>query len=65
MATLGLVQYLSPSIQFVLAVALFNEPFSLKRGIGFGFIWLGLAIYSAEGLWRYRRLQAQASTTPT
>jgi chloramphenicol-sensitive protein RarD len=65
MATLGLVQYLSPSIQFVLAVTLFNEPFSLKRGIGFGFIWLGLAIYSAEGLWRYRRQQTQASPAPT
>ena len=65
LATLGLVQYLSPSIQFVLAVTLFNEPFSLKRGIGFGFIWLGLAIYSAEGLWRYRRQQAQARPAPT
>lgn len=61
MATLGLVQYLSPSIQFVMAVALFNEPFTLTRGVGFGFIWLGLAVYSAEGLWRYRQTQAAAA----
>jgi len=51
MSTLGLLQYLAPSIQFVLGVWLFGEPFSGSRLLGFGLIWLALAIYSVEG-WR-------------
>ncbi|WP_088285981.1 EamA family transporter RarD [Ideonella sp. A 288] len=55
MATLGLLQYLGPSIQFVLGVWLYHEPFSAVRGVGFGLIWAALVLYSAEGLWRLRR----------
>ena len=64
MATLGLLQYLGPSIQFVLAIWLYHEPFSPTRGVGFALIWLGLAVYSAESLWRYRQDQVQ-SAAPT
>ena len=52
MTTLGLLQYLAPSIQFVMGVWLFGEPFSSARLVGFGLIWLALAIYSVEG-WRH------------
>jgi chloramphenicol-sensitive protein RarD len=51
MATLGLLQYLSPSLQFLLGVWVFAEPFSGPRMAGFCLIWLALAIYSVEG-WR-------------
>ncbi len=47
MATLGLLQYLGPSIQFVLGVFVYHEPFSASRGVGFGLIWAALALYSA------------------
>jgi chloramphenicol-sensitive protein RarD len=50
MATLGIVQYLGPSIQFLLGVWVFNEPFSAGRLIGFGGIWLALLIYTLDGL---------------
>ena len=46
MATLGLLQYLGPSIQFVLGVFVYHEPFSASRGVGFGLIWAALALYS-------------------
>ncbi|MBL0089717.1 MAG: EamA family transporter RarD [Ideonella sp.] len=62
MATLGLLQYLGPSIQFVLAIWLYHEPFSPLRGIGFALIWAGLVVYSAESLWRYRQAQVAAPT---
>lgn len=55
LASLGLLQYLSPSIQFLLGVFLYREPFDPARGVGFGLIWVALALYSAESLWRYRR----------
>jgi chloramphenicol-sensitive protein RarD len=54
MATLGLMQYISPSIQFFLGVFLYREPFSTGRGIGFLLIWAALALYSAES-WRMLR----------
>jgi chloramphenicol-sensitive protein RarD len=60
MATLGLLQYLAPTIQFALAVGLFHEPLKVERLIGFALIWLALALYSAESLWMMRRQAAQA-----
>ena len=56
MATLGLLQYTSPSIQFLIGVTLFDEPFSLTRLVGFVLIWLALALYSVDG-WRRRGLR--------
>jgi chloramphenicol-sensitive protein RarD len=59
MATLGIVQYLGPSIQFLLGVWVFNEPFSAARSVGFGCIWLALVIYTFDG-WRVSRRAAMA-----
>ncbi len=64
LATLGLLQYVSPSIQFLLGVFLYKEPFSTGRGIGFLLIWAALALYSAESwrvLRRHRRAAAAAA----
>lgn len=60
LATLGLMQYISPSIQFFLGVFLYHEPFSTGRGIGFLLIWAALALYSAES-WRVLRRSRQAA----
>ena len=60
MSTLGLLQYVAPSIQFVLGVWLFGEPFTSGRTAGFALIWLALAVYSVEG-WRQT---AGARTAP-
>jgi chloramphenicol-sensitive protein RarD len=48
LTTLGLLQYLAPSIQFLLAVSVFHEPFDAVNGIAFAIIWLALAIYSGN-----------------
>jgi len=55
LATVGLLQYLSPTIQLALGVWVFHEPFDRVRLLGFGFIWAGLALYSVDGWWRSRR----------
>ena len=49
LATLGLLQYIGPSIQLVLGVWVFHEAFTPLRMVGFGLIWAALLIYSAEG----------------
>jgi chloramphenicol-sensitive protein RarD len=46
LSTMGLVQYLAPTGQFLLAVALYREPFTAAHAAAFGCIWASLAIYS-------------------
>jgi chloramphenicol-sensitive protein RarD len=52
LSVLGLLQYLSPTLQFLLGVWIFHEAFSADRLVGFALIWLALALFAAEGLLR-------------
>lgn len=52
LTTLGLLQYIAPSMQLLLGVALYGEALSPQRLVGFCLIWLALAIYSFEGVAR-------------
>jgi len=52
MATLGLLQYIAPTLSFFLGIWLYHEPFNAERMTGFAMIWMALAVYSAEGLWQ-------------
>ena len=62
LATLGTLQYVSPTIQFLLGVTFFGEPLQGARVAGFVLIWLALAIYSADGfLWMRRQRSALAA----
>lgn len=54
LATLGLLQYAAPSVQFILGVWVYHEDFSSTRALSFAFIWAGLAVYSADALWTQR-----------
>jgi chloramphenicol-sensitive protein RarD len=49
MATLGILQYISPSLQLALGVWLFRESFDPDRLAGFALIWVALLLYSIEG----------------
>ena len=46
MTSLGIIQYLNPSLQFFVAIFIFLEPFGLWHAVAFGLIWLALFIYS-------------------
>ena len=52
LSVLGLLQYLSPTLQFLLGVWIFHEAFTAERLVGFALIWLALALFAAEGLLR-------------
>jgi len=54
-STVGIVQYIGPSLQLALGVLLFGEAFPPARAMGFGLIWAALVIYAGEGIWRLRR----------
>lgn len=55
LATLGLVQYITPTMVFLLGVFVYNEPLSRVDLLAFAAIWTGLAIYAADGLRHMRR----------
>jgi chloramphenicol-sensitive protein RarD len=44
-STLGMLQFLAPTLQFLLAVSLYGEPFTSAHAIAFGAIWAALALY--------------------
>lgn len=52
LSLLGLLQYIGPTLQLLLGVWLYHEPFGGARLAGFALIWSALAIYTAEGLWK-------------
>lgn len=60
LATIGLLQYLSPTIQLAIGVGVFGEPFDRVRLVGFGFIWAALLLYSLDGWRQTRRVEAMA-----
>ena len=61
--TVGLMQYIAPSMSFCLAVFLFREPFTVHHAVAFGLIWAALALYSASA-WRHALLQRRLARAP-
>ncbi len=57
LSVLGFVQYLAPTISFILAVFVFREPFDLQRLLAFCGIWLALLLFSIDPILRRRRLR--------
>ena len=53
MITLGLAQYIAPSVALLLGVWIFHEPFGSARFVAFGCIWVALGLFSGEALRRY------------
>jgi chloramphenicol-sensitive protein RarD len=57
LSTMGLVQYVAPTGQFLLGVALYREPFTRGHATAFGLIWASLALYTWDALSRVRVLE--------
>jgi chloramphenicol-sensitive protein RarD len=51
MTTLGLLQYIAPSVQLLLGIWVFHEAFDHHKLLGFIAIWAALLVYSMEGMW--------------
>ena len=49
-STVGLINYLNPTLQFLVAVFIFSEPFSSLHLLSFTFIWFGLLLYSFDSI---------------
>jgi chloramphenicol-sensitive protein RarD len=56
LVAVGMFQYIAPTITLLLATLVWNEPFTQAHAAGFGFVWLGLVIFTADSV---RRASAQ------
>lgn len=62
LTTLGILQYIAPTLQFLTAVFLYHEPWS-NAAVTFGGIWLALALYAVEGIVYARRHSSGGQTS--
>jgi chloramphenicol-sensitive protein RarD len=68
LATLGLLQYVNPTLQFLWGVFVDHEPMPPARWIGFVLVWVALVVFALEGWWAHRRgttARARPSAQPT
>lgn len=61
LSLLGIFQYISPTLQFLLGVLVYREPFDRNHMIGFCIVWVALIIFWGEGLLARRRLKTSTS----
>ena len=61
LTTLGLLQYVSPTLQFLIGWAVYHESFTRARAISFALIWAGLAVYTADTFLTQRRAALAAT----
>ena len=55
LSTIGFIQYLSPTLQLIIGLLVFREPFSPMYLASFGLVWIGLVIYSVSLMREYRK----------
>jgi chloramphenicol-sensitive protein RarD len=54
LTTIGVMQYMTPTLQFLLGVLVYKEPFNSRQAIGFGIVWVGLIVFCLESLISHR-----------
>jgi chloramphenicol-sensitive protein RarD len=64
LSAIGLLQYLAPVLQLGCGVLIYNEPMPPARLVGFGLVWLALAVFTWDGLSRVR-LRSVADPPPS
>lgn len=65
LASLGVLSYINPTLQFLVAWVIFGELLTIWHAIAFPMIWLALVIYSGSSLAKERKLAARSSTEGT
>lgn len=64
LSMIGILQYIAPTIQFLIGILIYQEPFTHTRVIGFMIVWLALVIFGVEG-WVVRRSARRARLQST
>ncbi len=59
-STVAVIQYIAPSMTFLVGIGIYNEPFGTQQMVTFGLIWVALVVFSWEGRARHLRIKAGA-----
>jgi chloramphenicol-sensitive protein RarD len=65
LSLIGLLQYMAPTLQFLLGVFVYREPFSSSQLVGFTIVWIALAFSALEGVWAARVRVEAAGPIPS
>jgi chloramphenicol-sensitive protein RarD len=60
LTTIGIMHYITPTLQFLLGVLIYEEAFNATQALGFGIVWVGLLIFCLEGFVSRRVIPAKA-----
>lgn len=63
LSTIGIMQYIAPTMIFVIAIFVFKEPFGPSKMVAFVLIWIGLAIYTSSLMRSHRARRAAPEST--
>jgi len=61
LSLVGILQYIAPTLQFLIGVFVYSEPFTAAQLVGFGLVWLALILFAAEGLVARRAIVTAAA----
>jgi len=61
MITMGILQYLAPTLQLAIGAFVYSEDVSVGKLVTFGFIWIGLVIYTLDALLMVSKRRSQGS----
>ena len=64
LVAVGMFQYIAPTITLILATVVYREPFTSAHATGFGFVWVGLAVFTFDSIRRTRSVRRAASADP-
>ncbi|QYM78630.1 EamA family transporter RarD [Horticoccus luteus] len=64
LSTLGLLQYIAPTVQFSLGLLVYHEPFARERAGSFVLIWTALLLYTVDNVWGQRRTAFSGGAAP-
>lgn len=65
LSTLGLLQYLAPTLQFLVGWQLYGEPFDARRFVGFAIVWVALTLFAVDSLLRRRAISPDPDGRPS
>lgn len=55
LSVIGILQYVSPTLQFLCGVLIYDEDFTMRQFLGYGLVWLALLIFTIDGFFHYQR----------
>jgi chloramphenicol-sensitive protein RarD len=61
LSAIGILQFIAPTVQFVLGVMVYREPFTVQKLVGFALVWMAVVLFGTEGIVANRRRSVRSA----